>query len=124
MRDSKKITKLKFLVLEDDELNRRIIQAELKSIGARSIEIAKDLREFGQLVMNQDFDLAFLDVYIGDHPDGLKALKICNDKGIDAFMLSSSEDENIIESSINDNCLAYLSCKSSAHLGQPCSFMS
>ncbi len=109
MKESQKIIKLKFLVLEDDELNRRIIQAELKNVGARSIEMAKDLNEFDQLVANKDFDLAFLDVYIGNHPDGLKALKICNNKGIDAFMLSSSDDENIIESSINDNCLAYLS---------------
>ena len=104
-----KIKNLKVLVLEDDQIYQRVIAREFKNLGMRSVKIAKSLKELINLAKNHEFDLAYLDVYIGDNPDGIKALNVCRDKNINAYMLSSSDDESIIEKTIQNSCLAFLS---------------
>lgn len=103
-----KIKNLRVLVLEDDEIFQRVIAREFKTLGMRTVKFTKSIKEFENLIEMNEFDLAYLDVYLEEKPDGVKALNMCKDKGINAYMLSASDDETIIETTIKNSCIAFL----------------
>ena len=108
MKINKEVNKLRVLIIEDDEVLIRVIAGYLKKAGVLQVKKVRNLEEVKELLKTEKFDLAFLDVYIDQSTDGLKALSLCHYYQIPAYMLSASKEEKVYEESFRKKCLSFL----------------
>lgn len=98
--------KLHILLVEDDKYFRMGIKDVLLKKGI--VLEAEDLKAANELLDRQLFDLAIVDIHLGDDPLGLKVLEKANKKQLPCIVLSSSEDDEITEKAYELGCRHFL----------------
>lgn len=101
-----KTNTLKILIVEDDLLSRLSLKARLSSMGEIKEASSKD--EAKNLIEENTFDLAFVDLDLDSELAGLDIVEFLKQKNTYAVVLSGREDECIIEKAYQLGCRDYL----------------
>jgi len=99
------IRKISTLVVDDDTLIAQSLSFKLKAFG--NVTICNKTGEALDILSNQSFDLAFIDLNIDNELDGLEILKKTVAKNIYSIILSSYDDEENIQKAYEMGCQDY-----------------
>ena len=99
------IRKISTLVVDDDTLIAQSLSFKLKAFG--NVTICNKTGEALDILSNQSFDLAFIDLNIDNELDGLEILKKTVAKNIYSIILSSYDDEENIQKAYEIGCQDY-----------------
>lgn len=97
------------LLVEDDKYFRLGIKDILLKHGV--VLEADNVEDANEHLSKQFFDLAIVDMHLGDEPLGLKVLEKARQKGIRTIVLSSAEDDEITEKAYKLGCRHFLAKK-------------
>jgi DNA-binding NtrC family response regulator len=97
---------LKILIVEDDLLSRLSLKSRLDFQGVVLEAASKEAAI--ELIENNQFDLAFVDLDLESELAGLDIVKLLHAKNTYAVVLSGREDEVIIENAYSLGCRDYL----------------
>ena len=103
---SMKKNALNILLIEDDLLSRLSLKTRLESFG--SVTEADSKTKACELIKNQNFDIAYIDLDLEEELLGLDVLKVLTEKNIYSVVLSGREDESIVEKAYQIGCKDYL----------------
>ncbi len=98
---------LSILICDDDKYFRMALSSEISSFGL--IKEASNELEAIELIKDNHFDLALIDMDIDGPRSGLKILKSSKVKKIHSIILSSQNSEEIIEKAYEAGCDHFLS---------------
>ena len=98
--------KLHVLLVEDDKYFRLGIKDVLLQKGV--VLEADNLDAAKELLNEQLFDIAIVDIHLGDDPLGLEVLKKAQSINLPCIVLSSSEDDRITEKAYELGCRHFL----------------
>lgn len=101
---------MNFLVVEDDDLFRLCLVKFIKTFG--NTFQCKTVSEAKEIIESEHIDIAFIDLWLNHHNDGLKVLELTQNKNIYNVILSSSEDELDIENAYKIGCNDFLNKRS------------
>jgi len=95
--------KLQILVIEDDELIREVITANL---AGQSIDTAGDKATAERKLKTGHYDICFIDLLLGENDDysGLKLIPLAVSKGIYSVVMSSCDTEETISQAYALGC--------------------
>lgn len=94
------MTKVQVLVIEDRPEESDVLVPALESNGFEVVAIARNLADAFDCMHNTKFDIAIVDVYLGDNPDGIafaEALNAQPNVSSPFVFLTSSKDRSIFE---------------------------
>jgi|CXWL01.1.fsa_nt_gi DNA-binding NtrC family response regulator len=97
------MAKLSILVVEDDPLARKVMEAQL--IG-HAVEFAIDKRTALEALAAHTHDLCFIDLKLGKHDDcsGLQVIPVAASKGIYSVVMSGHDSESYVEKAYELGC--------------------
>lgn len=97
------MAKLSILVVEDDPLARKVMEAQLKG---HSVEFAVDKRTALEALAMGAHDLCFIDLKLGKHDDcsGLQLIPVAVSKGIYSVVMSGHDSEPYVEKAYSLGC--------------------
>jgi DNA-binding NtrC family response regulator len=98
---------LKILLVEDDLLSRLTLKSRLEYFG--TVLEAETSKSALEIINEQSFDLAFIDLDLESELAGLKIIKILKDKNITSVVLSGREDDSVILEAYQLGCNDFLS---------------
>ncbi len=98
--------KMRILVCEDDKYFRLALRDILSKYCL--ISEADNEHSAKELLSIEYFDLCLIDINLGQNKDGIEVLKKAKEKGLHAIVLSSQNDEEIIEEAYENNCDHFL----------------
>lgn len=99
-------TKLRMLICDDDKYFRMALKEIIAPFGL--IEEAATEAEALELLKDQHFDLALIDMEIDGPLSGINILKASKSKKIHSIILSSLSDDEVIEEAYLNNCDHFL----------------
>jgi len=94
------MAKVRVLVIEDQQAESDVLIAALETNGLEVAGLAQNLSDALKLMHKVDFDIAIIDVYLGQHPEGIafaEALNANPEKSAPFVFLTSSKDRSIFE---------------------------
>ena len=98
--------KIKILVCDDDKYFRMALNELISEHGL--VHEASTEQEALDLINTQYFDVSLIDMEIDGPSSGIKILKAAKSKGIHSIILSSQNDDAIIEEAYENNCDHFL----------------
>ena len=105
MPTMKKIA-LNILLIEDDLLSRLSLKSRLEPFG--NVTEADSRMAAIELLKEQDFNIAFVDLDLEEELLGLEVLKNLTQQNVYSVVLSGREDESIVEKAYQIGCKDYL----------------
>jgi DNA-binding LytR/AlgR family response regulator len=97
------------LIVEDDIIWQKIISSAIVDAGYQVASIAKNMNEALLLINNLDFDIALVDIFLGDQSSGLILGKVIRQKYNKPFIfITSSVDTTILDAALLANPSCYL----------------
>ena len=102
-----KLSKIKILICEDDKYFRMALKNKLEHL-ALLTEVGSEAEAFKYLE-SEYFDMILIDMNIDGPLSGLKILKKAQTKSIHSIILSSQNEDEIIEQAYENGCQHYLS---------------
>ena len=97
---------LRILLVEDEYYFRMNVSKVLMDFGV--VDLAENKENAIKLLERNHYDLAFIDLHLGPDMHGLDLLKITNSKKITSIILTSYEDDDLIEKAYDIGCAHYL----------------
>jgi DNA-binding NtrC family response regulator len=94
------------LLIEDDLLSRISLETRLRENGRVTTALSSE--EAKQKIMNNRFDIAFVDLDLDYELAGLELIKKIKEKNIYTIVLSGREDDAIIDTAYKNGCDDYL----------------
>jgi DNA-binding response OmpR family regulator len=99
----------KVLIIEDDPIYQKIITSALSHYQFEIAGCAATMEEALILLDNTDFDIALVDIYLGDHTTGLALGKLIRQKHHRPFIfISGVEEASLLEAAILSKSSCYL----------------
>ncbi len=101
---------LNILIVEDELLIAEMLKVMIEELGHSVIACTRSLQQaFFQLQNNTEFDLVFLDIYLGKEKDGIKIGQALNNNyQIPFYYMTSYSDKEIIMTAQTTNPVGYL----------------
>ncbi|MBL7665297.1 MAG: sigma-54-dependent Fis family transcriptional regulator [Bacteriovoracaceae bacterium] len=96
---------MKCIIVEDENLPRLTLRGLLKDVETTE---AKTLAQARALILNEKFDLAFLDLDLDKKLAGLELTKIAKERGLYSIIVTGHSDEKIVERAYQLGCQDYL----------------
>lgn len=100
-------SKIRLLICEDDKYFRMALK-DIAAPHALVMEASTEAQAC-ELLEKEHFDLALIDMHICSSLSGLSILKKAKQKGIHSIILSSQNDEEVIEKAYQNRCDHFLS---------------
>ena len=97
---------LRILLVEDEPYFARNVCGLLKDFGV--VELAENSAKASELLRSNYYDLALIDLQLGDSLCGLELLKLAKVKKIPSFILSNYDDDELIDQAYGVGCVHYL----------------
>ncbi|MBL6992179.1 MAG: response regulator, partial [Bacteriovoracaceae bacterium] len=94
--------KFNFLVFEDNPIFRKGLTAILERIG--HVDQVDQKKNAENLIKERKYDIAFIDLFIGDDLEGLDLVTLTKENNTYAVVLSSCQDMEIIEKAYKRGC--------------------
>ncbi len=103
------LNEINVLIIEDDLAWQKIISQVLQEAGFNVAAIAKNLDDALLLIDNIQFDIALVDIFIGDYSSGLTLGKVIRNKYNKPFIfVTGTVDNEILEFALISNPSCYL----------------
>lgn len=97
------------LIIEDDNIYQKILSSAILNAGFKIAGCANSLEEALILLNEREFDIALVDIYLGDHSSGLTLGKLIRQKHNKPFIfISGTAEQNMLEAALDANCSCYL----------------
>ena len=100
---------IRILIIEDEEIWSRSISAALSGFGFTVAGIARDFEDAIKLLNTADFDLALIDISIGQRNNGLTLGSMMSTLYKKPFIfLTACKEHNVVDEAIRTGPIAYL----------------
>lgn len=97
------------LIIEDDNIYQKILSSAILNAGFKIAGCANSMDEALVLLDQAEFDIALVDIYLGDHSSGLTLGKLIRQKHHKPFIfISGTAEQNMLEAALDANCSCYL----------------
>ena len=98
---------MKILIVEDNSLARKLLKGFLKG---HETDFAENIAQTQKYLSENEYDLAFLDLDLGDGEDlaGLELAKVCKAKNLYSVILTGHEEDEIIRRGYQSGARDYI----------------
>jgi DNA-binding LytR/AlgR family response regulator len=104
----KQSTTLKLLIAEDELVLAHAIAKMLNSAGYLNIVIESRFEQAISAILNDNIDIALLDINLGKGDEGFELARVCADQEIPFIYTSSYSDKHTLDRAVSTNPGAYL----------------